>query len=78
MVAPEDIENLVKAVLAIQLPGSPDDIRSMIRNIRGVLTNFIEFKEDLKKLKDQAKTAQDLLEKAQDIRLASTMFFLYA
>ncbi|XP_014003610.1 laminin subunit beta-4 isoform X3 [Salmo salar] len=68
MVAPEDIENLVKAVLAIQLPGSPDDIRSMIRNIRGVLTNFIEFKEDLKKLKDQAKTAQDLLEKAQDIR----------
>uniref|UniRef100_A0A674AJP4 Laminin subunit beta-1 n=1 Tax=Salmo trutta TaxID=8032 RepID=A0A674AJP4_SALTR len=73
MVAPEDIENLVKTVLAIQLPGSPDDIRSMIRNIRGVLTNFIEFKEDLKKLKDQAKTAQDLLEKAQDIRLSSTI-----
>uniref|UniRef100_A0A4W5Q591 Laminin subunit beta-1 n=1 Tax=Hucho hucho TaxID=62062 RepID=A0A4W5Q591_9TELE len=76
MVAPEDIENLVKAVLAIQLPGSPDDIRSMIQNIRGVLTNFIEFKEDLKKLKDQAKTAQDLLKKAQDIRLDSTMFFI--
>uniref|UniRef100_A0A8C7F687 Laminin subunit beta-1 n=1 Tax=Oncorhynchus kisutch TaxID=8019 RepID=A0A8C7F687_ONCKI len=76
MVAPEDIENLVKVVLAIQLPGSPDDIRSMIQNIRGVLTNFIDFKEDLKKLKDQAKTAQDLLEKAQAIRLASTMFFI--
>ncbi|CAB1313509.1 unnamed protein product, partial [Coregonus sp. 'balchen'] len=68
MVAPEDIENLVNAVLAFQLPGSPDDIRSMIQNIRGVLTNFTEFKDDLKKLKDQAKTAQDLLEKAQDIR----------
>ncbi|KAM9568217.1 laminin subunit beta-4-like isoform 1-T3 [Salvelinus alpinus] len=68
MVAPEDIERLVKGVLAIQLPGSLDDIHSMIQNIRGMLANFTEFKEDLKKLEDQAKTAQDLLENALDIR----------
>nr|XP_023841727.1 laminin subunit beta-4-like [Salvelinus alpinus]XP_023841728.1 laminin subunit beta-4-like [Salvelinus alpinus] len=68
MVAPEDIERLAKSVLAIQLPGSLDDIHSMIQNIRGMLANFTEFKEDLKKLEDQAKTAQDLLENALDIR----------
>ncbi|XP_045544377.1 laminin subunit beta-4-like isoform X4 [Salmo salar] len=68
MVAPEDMERLAKGVLAIQLPGSLDDILSMIQNIRGMLANFTEFKEDLKKLEDQAKTAQDLLENALDIR----------
>lgn len=77
MVAPEDMERLAKGVLAIQLPGSLDDILSMIQNIRGMLANFTEFKEDLKKLEDQAKTAQDLLENALDIRLASTTYTEY-
>lgn len=52
MVAPEVIERLAKGVLAIQLLGSLDDTCSMIQNMWGMLANFTEFKEDLKKLED--------------------------
>ncbi|KAL0968579.1 hypothetical protein UPYG_G00268800 [Umbra pygmaea] len=66
MVAPEHIEIVAKAVLDIQLPGSPDDIRSLIQNIRGALTNFTEF--DLKTIEDQTKKANELRDKAMEIR----------
>uniref|UniRef100_UPI003AAF4A91 laminin subunit beta-4 n=1 Tax=Centroberyx gerrardi TaxID=166262 RepID=UPI003AAF4A91 len=68
MVPPEDIEKMARAVLAIQLPGSPDEIRSMINNIKNLLSNATDFKEDLKKLEEQAKKAKDLLEKARDLK----------
>lgn len=71
MVPPEDIEKMARAVLDIQLPRSPDEIRSMINNINDLLSNATNFQEDMKKLEQQAKTAQDLLQKALDLKLVS-------
>ena len=68
MVKPEDIEKMAKAVLAIQLPSTPDEIQTMIQNIRDVLANFTDFKEDLELLKDKAKTAEELREQAEDVK----------
>ncbi|XP_067090683.1 laminin subunit beta-4 [Osmerus mordax] len=68
MVAPEDIENLAEAVLAIQLPGTPDEIRDMIQNIRDKLSKVKNFQENLEQLEGQAKTAKELLEKALEIK----------
>ncbi|KAF7666905.1 hypothetical protein LDENG_00088500 [Lucifuga dentata] len=68
MVPPEDIENMARAVLNIQLPRSPDQIRSMIHDIRNLLSKALHVPEDLKKLQDHTKTSRDLLKKAQDLR----------
>ncbi|XP_051237149.1 laminin subunit beta-4 isoform X1 [Dicentrarchus labrax] len=68
MVPPEDIEKLARAVLDIQLPRSPDQIRSMINDINNLLSNATNFQDNLKNLEEHAKNAQDLLQKAQDIR----------
>ncbi|XP_070829105.1 LOW QUALITY PROTEIN: laminin subunit beta-4 [Chaetodon trifascialis] len=67
-VPPEDIEKMARAVLAIQLPRSPDQIRSMINDINKLLSNATKFKGDLKKLEAHAKTAQDLLKKARELK----------
>ncbi|XP_063053091.1 laminin subunit beta-4 [Engraulis encrasicolus] len=68
MAEPDDIEQLARAVLAIQLPKSPDEIQEMIKNIRDVLSNFSNFQEDLDELKEKAKAAEDLLQQAKDIK----------
>ncbi|KAL2093324.1 hypothetical protein ACEWY4_010636 [Coilia grayii] len=68
MVNPEDIEQVARAVLAIQLPASPDEIQTMIQNIHDLLANFTNFQEDLEGLKEKAKTAEELLEQAKDIK----------
>ncbi|KAG9345889.1 hypothetical protein JZ751_009045 [Albula glossodonta] len=68
MVAPEDIEQLARAVLAIQLPAAPDVIRSMINKIQDILVNCTDLKEDLNKLQDHVKTAREMLEKAKEIQ----------
>ncbi|KAJ8002829.1 hypothetical protein DPEC_G00163040 [Dallia pectoralis] len=72
MVAPEDIDMVAKAVLDIRLPGSPDDIRSLIQNIRGALANFSKFEVDRKNLQDQTTTANELRDKAIEIRDRAT------
>ena len=64
------MENRAEEVLAIKLPGTPDESRDMIQNIRDKLSNVTNFQEDLKKLEGQAKTAKELLEKALEIKLA--------
>ncbi|XP_034144339.1 laminin subunit beta-4 [Esox lucius] len=68
MVAPGDIEKVAKAVLDIQLPGSPGDVRSLVQNIRGALDNFTKFDVDLKNLEDQTKVAHELRDKAMEVR----------
>ncbi|CAK6979151.1 laminin subunit beta-4 [Scomber scombrus] len=68
MVPPEDIEKMARAVLDIQLPRSPDEIRSMISTINDLLSNATNFQADMKKLEQQAKDAQDLLQKAQELK----------
>ncbi|KAM3872975.1 laminin subunit beta-4 [Diretmus argenteus] len=69
MIPPEDIEKVARAVLAIQLPGSPDEIRSMINSIKNLLFNATDFKEDVKNLEEQTKAAKDLLEKALYLKI---------
>lgn len=68
MVAPQDIENLANAVLAIQLPGSPDEIRLMIKKLKDMLSNFNHLQVDLEKLGNQSKTAEELQDKALEIK----------
>lgn len=71
MVPPEDIEKTAQAVLDIQLPRSPDEIRSMINNINNLLSNATNFQEDLEKLEENTKTVQDLLQKAREAKLVT-------
>ncbi|KAJ8269152.1 hypothetical protein COCON_G00117590 [Conger conger] len=68
MVAPEDIQKLAEAVLAIKFPAPPSAIRAMIENIRNILVNCSELQEDLKNVQDHVKIAQDLLEKAKEVQ----------
>lgn len=74
MVPPEDIEKMARAVLDIQLPRSPDQIRSMINDINNMLSNSPNFQDDLKNLEEQAKVAQDLLQKARELKSVSKTF----
>lgn len=69
MVPPGDIDKMANAVLRIQLPRSPAEVQSMINEINKLLNT--KFQEDLKKLQDEAKTAQELLQKATDVKLVS-------
>ena len=71
MVPPEDIEKMARAVLDIQLPQSPAQIRSMINDINNLLSNATNFQDNLKNLEEQAKTAQDLLQKARQLKSVS-------
>ncbi|XP_039664896.1 laminin subunit beta-4 [Perca fluviatilis] len=68
MVPPEDIEKMSQAVLAIQLPGTPDQIRSMIKDINNLLSNTINIQDDLRYLQETAETAQDLLQRARELK----------
>lgn len=67
MVKPEDIEKLANAVLSIQLPKSPDEIKDMIENIKKILANITDFIDDLEHLEKQAKIAENLKERAKEI-----------
>ncbi|KAM6937856.1 laminin subunit beta-4 [Xenentodon cancila] len=69
MVPLEDIENIVKAVLSIQLPLSPDEIQSMIHDINNLLSNSTTFQDDPSDLEDQANSVQELLQKAQVLKM---------
>ncbi|XP_069572970.1 laminin subunit beta-4 isoform X2 [Brachyistius frenatus] len=68
MLPPEDVEKMARAVLNIQLPRSPDQIRSMIDDINKLLANATKFQQDLKNLEKRAEEAQDLQKKAQELR----------
>lgn len=68
MVTPEDIEKMARAVLDIQLPKAPDQIRSMINDINNLLSNTTNFQDNLKNLEERAKTAEDLLKKARELK----------
>ncbi|XP_040894125.1 laminin subunit beta-4 [Toxotes jaculatrix] len=68
MVPPEDIEKTARAVLSIQLPRSPAQIQSMISDIRDLLSNATLLQGDLNSLQEQARTARDLLQKAQELK----------
>uniref|UniRef100_A0A672YMI7 Laminin subunit beta-1 n=1 Tax=Sphaeramia orbicularis TaxID=375764 RepID=A0A672YMI7_9TELE len=68
MVPAEDIEKIARAVLKIELPRSPDQIQSMIRDINNLLANAVNYQKDLKSLQDQARRAQDLLKEALDLK----------
>lgn len=64
---PEDIEKLANAVLSIQLPKSPDEIKEMIEDIKRILANITDFEDDLEHLEKQARIAEDMKERAQEI-----------
>uniref|UniRef100_A0AAR2JSM0 Laminin subunit beta 4 n=1 Tax=Pygocentrus nattereri TaxID=42514 RepID=A0AAR2JSM0_PYGNA len=64
---PEDIDTLATAVLDIQLPSSPDEIKKMILDIQNILSNFTHFKEDLRPLQYQAGLAKEMKQKADEI-----------
>ncbi|XP_071318517.1 laminin subunit beta-4 isoform X2 [Trachinotus anak] len=68
MIPPGDIEKMTRAVLDIQLPQSPEEIRSMISDINNLMSNVTHFQDDLKNLEDQAQTTKDLLQKAQKLK----------
>lgn len=68
MVPPEDVEKIARNVLDIQLPRSPNEIRSMIDDINHLLSNITNFQVNVKDLKEHAKTAQDLLQKAEEVK----------
>lgn len=70
-VHPDDIENLARAVLDIRLPRSPDQIQSMIDEINNLLSNVSRFQDDLKKLEEHANITQELLRKAEEVKLVS-------
>lgn len=67
LVKPEDIEKMANAVLSIQLPKSPDEIKDMIEDIKRILANVTNFDDDLEHLKKQARIAEDMKERAQEI-----------
>lgn len=71
MIPPEDIEKMARAVLDIQLPQSPEQIRAMIKEINDLLFNATNFQSGLRNLTDHAKTAQDLLQKARELKSVS-------
>ncbi|XP_076863385.1 laminin subunit beta-4 [Brachyhypopomus gauderio] len=64
---PEDVDTVASAVLAIQLPSSPDEITKMIQEIQSVLSNLTHFQEDVKYLEDQTKLAKDMKHTANEI-----------
>ncbi|XP_034391852.1 laminin subunit beta-4 isoform X2 [Cyclopterus lumpus] len=64
MVPPEDIEKMAQAVLDIQMPRSPDQIRSMINDINNLLSNTNNSPKTL----EHAKTTQNLLQEAQELK----------
>lgn len=64
---PEDIDKLATAVLAIQLPSSPKEIKKMIQAIQDGLANLTQFKEDLRPLQEQTELAKDMKKKAKEI-----------
>ncbi|XP_070687634.1 laminin subunit beta-4 [Pempheris klunzingeri] len=68
MVPPADIEKMAQAVLKIELPRSPDQIRSMIKEINDLLSNVTSFQDNLKNLEEQAAAANDLLKKAKELK----------
>lgn len=68
MVPPEDIEKIAQNVLDMQLPRSPNEIRSMIDDINHLLSNITNFQVNVKDLKEHVKTAEDLLQKAQEVK----------
>lgn len=68
MAPPEDIEKIARAVLNVQLPKSPSQISSMIDEINNLLSNVTSYQDSLKDLKEQARNAQELLEKAQEVK----------
>uniref|UniRef100_A0A8D3EF14 Laminin, beta 4 n=1 Tax=Scophthalmus maximus TaxID=52904 RepID=A0A8D3EF14_SCOMX len=71
MVSPEDIEKMARAVLDIQLPQSPAQIRSMITEINNLLFNTTHLQHDLRNLEEHTKTAHDLLQTAHKLRSVS-------
>lgn len=71
MVPAEDIEKVTQAVLNSQLQRSPDQIQSMINDIYNLLFNATNVQHDMKNLEPHTKTAQDLLQKAQELKSAS-------
>ena len=71
MVPPEDIEKMARAILAIRLPRSPDQIGSMINEINNLLSNASNFPDDLKNLEQHAKTAKELLKEALEVKSVS-------
>lgn len=71
LVHPDDIENMARAVLSIRLPRSPDQVRSMIDEINNLLSNASRFQEELKKLEEHTNITQELLRKAEDVKLVS-------
>ncbi|XP_019113332.2 laminin subunit beta-4 [Larimichthys crocea] len=68
MVPPEDIEKMARAVLAIQLPQSLDQIQSMINDINNLLSNATNSQDNLNNLVDHTQTAKDLLQKTQELK----------
>lgn len=71
MVHPDDIEKMARAVLSIRLPRSPDQIRAMIDEINNLLSNVSRFLDDIKKLEEHTNITQELLKKAEEVKLVS-------
>lgn len=71
MVPAEDIEKMAQAVLNLQLPRSADHIQSVIGNISDLLSGAANLQEDLGSLEERSRISQDLLQNAQELRLAS-------
>ena len=61
---------MARAVLSIRLPRSPHQIQSLIDEINNLLANVSRlFQDDLRNLEGHINVAQELLRKADDVRL---------
>lgn len=68
LIPAEDIEKMAHAVLSMQLPKTPHQIRAMINDITSLLLNASTLHRDLRGLEEKAKTAQELQKKAQELK----------
>lgn len=64
---------MARIVLSIRLPRSPDQIRSTIDEINNLLSNVSRFQDDMKKLEEHTNITQELLKKAEEVKLVSEM-----
>ena len=63
---------MARAVLSIRLPRSPHQIQSLIDEINNLLANVSRlFQDDLRNLEGHINVAQELLRKADEVRLVS-------
>ncbi|KAK7893121.1 hypothetical protein WMY93_022273 [Mugilogobius chulae] len=64
----EDIEKMARAVLNINLPRSPEQIRALIQELTDLMKNATNSDKDVKDLEEQARIAEELKKRALELK----------